>query len=411
MSRAKLLAVLFLALTVISGPALAQVATPTTPPLISPGPNDQINPDANISWPPPVYVVRGTVEVRGSANLPNMTNYFIEFRALGADMAEPPDTQPWFPVSLPTNNSISNDVLASWDTTTADDGVYELRLTVNLASGEPIQSTVRPVRVENNPPPFVVVPTAVPPTVAAPPTAAPTIPPPATIAPPPTIAPTLDNTPRATVNVVNGNVRSGDSTLYNVILTVSNGTVLPIVGVSSNGTNWLLVDLPNGGRGWIAPSIVQISGNTGSLPRISPPPPPFTPTFTPIPATAVPPTPATAANLVAGLIRLSVNPPQCKQTFTVNVDIANLGTQDTTNSGTFLIQDISDGNEIARAFGPIGPIQAGKTVRSPDIPITVSSKHNDTHTLKITLNVENTIPETNTGDNVSQVQYKLGGDC
>jgi hypothetical protein len=402
---------MFLALTVISGPALAQTATPTTPPLISPGPSDEINPDANITWPPPVYVVRGSVDVRGSANLPNMTNYFIEYRELGADMAEPPDTQPWFPVSLPTSNSVSDDVLASWDTTTADDGVYELRLTVNLASGEPIQETVRPIRVENNPPPFVA--TTVAPTVEAP-TAAPTIPPPPTIAPQPTVAPTLDNSPRATVNVPNGNVRSGDTTAYSVILTVSNGTVLPIVGISTTGSNWLLVDLPNGGRGWIAPSIVQISGNTSALPRIAPPPPPITNTPTPPPFTATPlpsATPATAANLVAGIIRLSANPPQCKTTFTVNVDMANLGTQDTTNSGTFLIQDIADGNEIARAYGPVPPIKSGQTVKSADIPITVSSKHNDTHTIRITLNVENTIPETNTGDDVNSITYRLGGDC
>jgi len=250
-------------------------------------------------------------------------------------------------------------------------------------------------------------------TEAAQPTIAPTIPPPPTIAPQPTIAPTLDNAPRATVNVAGGNanVRSGDSTLYNVILTVTNGTVLPIVGFSTSGSNWLLVDLPNGGRGWIAPSVVQIAGNTSALPRIAPPPPPITNTPTPLPATLTPTPNPTAANLVAGLIRLSANPPQCKTTFTVNVDIANLGTQDTTNSGTFLIQDIVDGAEVARAFGPIGPIGAGKTVRSPDIPITVSSKHDDTHTIKITLNVENTIPETNTGDDVNSTTYRLGGDC
>ncbi len=403
MSRAKLLVCLFLALAVISGPALAQSATPTTPPLISPGPTDQINPDANINWPPPVYVVRSTLDVRGSANLPTMTNYFIEYRALGPDMVEPPETQPWFPVSLPTSNSVSNDVLASWDTTTAEDGVYELRLTVNLASGEPIQATVRPIRVENNPPPFVVVPTPVPPTVAAPPTAAPTIP------PAPTIAPTLDNTPRVTVNVPNGNVRSGDSTLYGVIMTVSNGTVLPIVGLSSNGTNWLLVDLPNGGRGWIAPSIVQISGNTAGLPRIAPPPPPVTPTFTPVPATA---TPTTSANLVAGLIRLDPAQPTCNSTFTVNVDIANLGSETTQATGTFIIQDIFNGQVQAQTSGPIQLISAGQTVKSPNIPLTVSTNHSETHIIRVIVNADNVVPETTHDDNSSTLQYKLQkGSC
>src|SRR5688572_8623950 len=40
----------------------------------------------NLTWPPPVYVVRGQVTLRGSANLPQMNNYFIEFRALNPDL-------------------------------------------------------------------------------------------------------------------------------------------------------------------------------------------------------------------------------------------------------------------------------------------------------------------------------------
>ena len=42
----------------------------------------QDNPNAQITWPPPVYVLRGEFEIRGSANVPNMANFFIEFRPL-----------------------------------------------------------------------------------------------------------------------------------------------------------------------------------------------------------------------------------------------------------------------------------------------------------------------------------------
>ena len=35
------------------------------------------DPNANISWPPVVYVLRGSFEVRGTANLANMTNCLL----------------------------------------------------------------------------------------------------------------------------------------------------------------------------------------------------------------------------------------------------------------------------------------------------------------------------------------------
>ncbi|HEX2621663.1 MAG TPA: hypothetical protein VHL11_16005, partial [Phototrophicaceae bacterium] len=39
-----------------------------------------IDPNLVITYPPAVYVVRGQVEIRGTANLPGMLNYFLEFR-------------------------------------------------------------------------------------------------------------------------------------------------------------------------------------------------------------------------------------------------------------------------------------------------------------------------------------------
>ncbi|PJF29043.1 MAG: hypothetical protein CUN52_10365, partial [Phototrophicales bacterium] len=49
---------------------------------ITPNPNTPPNPNANISFPPPVYFLRGEMQIYGSANLPNMANYFLEYRPL-----------------------------------------------------------------------------------------------------------------------------------------------------------------------------------------------------------------------------------------------------------------------------------------------------------------------------------------
>ena len=74
-------------------PAFAQAAPTPTP-----------DPNANIVFPPPVYVLRGQSPIIGTANLPNMSNYFIEFRPLtsattgtAADSTTPTPTPVFFP--------------------------------------------------------------------------------------------------------------------------------------------------------------------------------------------------------------------------------------------------------------------------------------------------------------------------
>jgi hypothetical protein len=93
------------------------------------------------------------------------------------------------------------------------------------------------------------------------------------------------------VIVNSANVRTGDSTSYPVITSVSNGTSLPIVAISSTGSGWYLVELPDGRRGWMAPVTLTASGNLNGLPEVAPPPPPVAPTTRPATgggATAVP---------------------------------------------------------------------------------------------------------------------------
>jgi hypothetical protein len=281
--------------------------------------------------------------------------------------------------------------------------LYEIRLTVNLAQGEPVTHTVSPLRVENEPPPFVQQPIAtqlVPPTQQIPPTQP----------PPPTAPPTEDPTPRITVTTPNGNVRAGDGTNYAIVASLSQGQTAEIVGISNTGSGWYQVRLPNGQIGWMAPSILQVSGNLAGIPRIQPPPPPATPTFTPIPATA---TPITQANLVAGIVVLNPGSPVCNQTFTVGFDVANLGSQPTAGSGIVSLVDTrtADGTVAGSTVGGFPVLVAGQTFRV-DMPLTISTYYNETHTITLTIDSANQIPETVEGDNVRTIQYTLAqGSC
>ena len=261
--------------------------------VVEPLPEAEINPDVNITWPPPVYVVRGAFEVRGTANLPGMTNYFIEYRPLPGAWrpaptaltdAEPVETEaveseateeaedtPWIPVTLPSPAPVVEDVLGVWDTTLEPDGLYELRLVVNVQNeAEPVVFRVSPLRVENEPPPFAITPTPEP-TATPLPTQAEV----ASATPLPTLQPTptaFDPTPRVTPNRdIAVNVRAGDNTGYSIVGTLSPGEFARIIGRSSTGTGWYLVELSNGQRGWVAGDVVELVGNAANLPLVNPP--------------------------------------------------------------------------------------------------------------------------------------------
>jgi uncharacterized protein YgiM (DUF1202 family) len=386
MQRTKplLIGMLILMLMSMGLTAQAQTATPTLEP---------VNPNANVSWPPPVYVLRGQFTLRGSANLPNMSNYFIEFRPLNPDATVADEDALWTPATLPSTAAVQDDVLGVWNTTSAIDGLYELRLTINVAGSAPTYVRVAPLRIENTPPPFA--PTEVPPLQ-------PTLP----QAELPTLQPTptaFDTSPRVTATR-NANVRRGDSTLYDVVGSLNAGDTVPVVGVSSFGTGWYYVQLPNATRGWVAPSVVTVEGDLRSVPAVAPPPPPATATPTPQPTSAA------TINLVAGNFRFDPPSPKCNETFSVYLDVANFGSQTFFGSASIIsIQDFrrADGAFQVGTSGLIPTINPGQTVNVGPIQIKVGTFYNEEHRLVMTVDSNNLVLETTEADNTKEAIYVL----
>jgi hypothetical protein len=366
--------------------------TPPTPP----------DPNASISWPPPVYLLRGDFEVRGSANLAGMSTHFLEYRPLDEFGNVLPDEDfPWIPATLPNPSAVLDDVLGVWDTTIVPDGLYELRLVINIAGGEPVYFIVAPLRIENEPPPFAVTPTPqiVVPTVAVP--VVPTLPP---LQPTPT---TFDPTPRAEVIVASGNVRSGDSTAYDIVGTVRIGESLRVLAASASGSGWWQVQLPNGRIGWVAPSLVRVTGDTRTLPRVQPPPPPATPTPT------FTPTPVSQANLVVTSLTLDPTQPVCAQTFTIIARVQNVGTTPTNSDGNLSLQDvhINTGTVTASTVGAFPILQPGQSF-DVVMRLTVSAFYEEDHRITVFIDPEGRIIETNRNDNFGAIQYRLAqGSC
>jgi len=402
----KLLLVLLVAMLSLTA-LVAQTITPTD--------DAEIDPNANITWPPPVYVLRGEVEIYGTANLPDMTNYFLEFRpieALSAEAADAAEAEAaaedeedfelrWFPMTLPSGIPVIEDALGEWNTETTEDGLYEIRLTINIAGEDPVEFVVGPIRIENNPPDFIddLIDTA--PVVQATPTAAPVDRP--TLAPSPTV---LDTTPRVTARL-NANVRAGDTTDYEVIGTLFEGTDARVIGRSSTGSGWYFIELPEGDRGFIAPSVVDASGDLRSVPRVDPPPPPFTPT--PLPTI----TPVPSGNLAGSPPSLTPATPVCNQQFEVLVNITNNGTARTTGESTVVIQDVhvASGSVQATITRTVPALDPGSNFVIGG-PLTISTFFNEEHRIVVTIDQGNVIAETNENDNILTTTYTLAqGAC
>lgn len=358
--------------------------------------------DIAITFPPPVFAVAGEVEIRGTVDSIGLSEYIIEYR----ELVEPPtdgtvvEESPWLPATRPGNQVVRNGVLGVWNTITARDGLYEIRLRATLETGAEELFRVSPVRVLNNPTAdFVGLPLSV--------TLQPT---PTQIGgtgsrPPLAATPTPLNTGEPTVvAIVDANVRSGDDTTYPRVGSLLAGESAPILGLSSFNSGWFYIQLPNGRRGFIAPSTVNATGDLNNLPPVEPPPPP-----TP-PATA---TPITSANLQVTGIRLEPSQPVCNESFDIYINVANTGTGPSSASTTLQVIDrhVSSGTTTATTVGGFPVLNEGGNFVVV-VTLTVNTFFEEDHEVIIQLDPENTVPETNEGDNFSSIRYVLDqGSC
>ena len=299
-------------------------------------------------------------------------------------------------------------VQGAW--TAADAGSHTMTVTVlreDGTSSEPASVTFRVAgEAAASPSPAASATIGVPilPTPSsAPPSLAPTF----TTAPV-TAAPTLPagTGPTATL-IQTANIRSGPGLAYNPpIGSLSAGQTVDILA-RSPASDWFKVRYLNG-EGWVFAALVATSGDISTVPVDAGPPPPAatnSPATLPLPPTN---TPQTTANLVAGLVVLDPNQPQCAQTFNVGLDVANLGSQPTAASGTVRLVDTraADGSVQQETSGGFPILQPGETFRV-NMPLTVSTWYGETHRITLTIDPENQVPEAVESDNTQTIDTVL----
>jgi predicted small secreted protein len=215
--------------------------------------------------------------------------------------------------------------------------------------------------------------------------------------------------PTATLNQ-GVNVRSGPSTLFNPpIGSFAAGQTADIVAKTPAG-DWYKVRYYNG-EGWVFGQLLTVSGDVNAIPvDAGPPIPTLTPVVpTAIPATPVPPTAVSQADLVLGNVVISPDVPlKCNRTVEFKIDVANLGTTATTAGGTISIRDIAAAGETT-TNGVFPVLNPGQTQNIGGIFLTVSINVGENHRLVVSLNPNGAVPETNPNNNSREWNYTLAG--
>ena len=161
----KRLSVLFTLLLVSVSFASGQIAEAGPPP----APPRQECLTVAITSPRQNAILRGSVEIMGSASIGDFQFYKVEY----STQFEP---DRWIAVSTTYSQPVINGRLDVWNTTTVPDGTYNIKLTaVDIRGQEPCRVVIRQLVVANAAPTETPTPTATPPSTPTPRPPTPTI--------------------------------------------------------------------------------------------------------------------------------------------------------------------------------------------------------------------------------------------
>jgi predicted secreted protein len=307
--------------------------------------------------------VWGTVPIIGTADVPDMTYYYLEYLPLNDDLSLP-NSAPWLPATVALTGPVDEGALAALDTTQVTDGLYALRLVVNDNAGQMFTDTVAPVRVSNDRFTRIInrmirdalINSGVQPAPSPTPELQPT---------PDTTTPVVTPLPGyASVNVRRCDVV--DNYSCPIMGYLHEGESAEILGISSNGSGWYEVRLASGLIGWVSPTVVTAQGDLSGVPSVAPPDP-------------LPP-PANASITLNGIA--TEGTPTCGVTFNTQVNVANIGNA-ASAAGTVTLQDVNvrTGAVTFTGYGNYPSINPSSDYVVV-IPVTTTTYFNEQHELR-----------------------------
>ena len=103
--------------------------------------------DLMLDWDPALNTITGSVDLRGTANIPDQQFFYVEAAQYDPAMAE---TDLWTPVVLPPVTTIVDDVIGAWHTSVFPDGLYQVRIHAINSAQESFYYVLAPIAINND---------------------------------------------------------------------------------------------------------------------------------------------------------------------------------------------------------------------------------------------------------------------
>lgn len=105
--------------------------------------------DLKLEWDPAQNIIAGSVELRGTAKIPDQQFFYVE--AAQYDPAAP-ETAVWTPIVLPPTATVVDGLIGAWQTAVFPDGIYQLRLHAINSAQESFYYALAPIAISNDGP-------------------------------------------------------------------------------------------------------------------------------------------------------------------------------------------------------------------------------------------------------------------
>ena len=103
--------------------------------------------DLMLDWDPALNTITGSVDLRGTAIIPDQQFFYVEAAQYDPSMAE---IDLWTPVVLPPVTTIVDDVIGTWHTSVFPDGLYQVRLHAINSAQESFYYVLAPIAINND---------------------------------------------------------------------------------------------------------------------------------------------------------------------------------------------------------------------------------------------------------------------
>ncbi len=103
--------------------------------------------DLRLEWDPAHNIVTGSVDLRGTANVPDQQFFYVEAARYDPTM---PATDLWTPIVLPPMATIVDGEIGAWHTAVFPDGLYQVRLHAINSAQENFYYVLGPIAINND---------------------------------------------------------------------------------------------------------------------------------------------------------------------------------------------------------------------------------------------------------------------